>query len=60
MRGNTAIFKCQIPPFVTDHVDIIEWKSTENDTYSIDSQNGYGADKTLIRKLTLFLSITYV
>lgn len=35
MKGNTAIFKCQIPSFVSDHVDIVEWVSTENDTYRI-------------------------
>lgn len=41
MRGNTAIFKCQIPSFVADHVDLVEWTSTENDTYKLG--NDYGA-----------------
>lgn len=41
MRGNTAIFKCQIPSFVSDHVDLMEWISTENDTYQFG--NDYGA-----------------
>lgn len=41
MRGNTAIFKCQIPSFVSDHVDLMEWISTENDTYKFG--NDYGA-----------------
>ena len=34
MRGNSAIFKCQIPSFVGDHVDILEWISTENQTFA--------------------------
>lgn len=33
MRGNTAIFKCNLPSFVSDHVDLLEWISTENTTY---------------------------
>lgn len=40
MRGNTAIFKCQIPSFVGDHVDLTEWISTENDTYTFGNEYG--------------------
>lgn len=40
MRGNAAIFKCQIPSFVADHVDLTEWVSTENDTYKIGENFG--------------------
>lgn len=40
MRGNTAIFKCQIPSFVADHVDLLDWKSTDNETYTFG--DGYG------------------
>lgn len=40
MRGNTAIFKCQIPSFVSDHVDLTEWTSTENDTYKFGNEYG--------------------
>lgn len=40
MRGNAAIFKCQIPSFVADHVDQTEWVSTENDTYKIGENFG--------------------
>lgn len=40
MRGNTAIFKCQIPSFVADHVDIIEWTSTDNQTF--EHSDDYG------------------
>ena len=40
MRGNTAIFKCQIPSFVSDHVDIVEWISTENTTFRLENETG--------------------
>lgn len=40
MRGNTAIFKCQIPSFVSDHVDLTEWISTENETYVLGDEYG--------------------
>lgn len=40
IRGNTAIFKCQIPSFVTDHVDLVEWVSTENETFKFGNEFG--------------------
>lgn len=33
IKGNTAVFKCQIPSFVSDHVDIISWQDTANNKY---------------------------
>lgn len=43
MRGNTAIFKCQIPSFVSDHVDLMEWVNTENVTYKLEDEE-HGAN----------------
>lgn len=51
MRGNTAIFKCQIPSFVADHVDIIEWTSTDNQTF--EHSDDYGLRLEIERKLIL-------
>lgn len=34
IRGNSAIFKCQIPSFVTDHVEIVSWQDTEGGLYN--------------------------
>ncbi|EDS26522.1 DSCAM [Culex quinquefasciatus] len=36
IKGNTALFKCQIPSFVADHVEIIEWVTTDGQTYGLD------------------------
>lgn len=33
IKGNTAIFKCQIPSFVSDHVDVVSWQDTDNNKY---------------------------
>lgn len=37
IRGNSAIFKCQIPSFVTDHVEIVSWQDTEGGLYNASS-----------------------
>lgn len=33
IKGNSAVFKCQIPSFVADHVEIIEWVDTNGGSY---------------------------
>ncbi|VEN44083.1 unnamed protein product [Callosobruchus maculatus] len=33
IKGNTAVFKCQIPSFVSDHVEIVAWQDTDNNKY---------------------------
>jgi hypothetical protein len=40
IRGNSAIFKCQVPSYVGDHIEITEWISTENDTYKMKDFDG--------------------
>lgn len=40
IKGNTALFKCQIPSFVADHVEIIEWATTDGHTYGMDDSFG--------------------
>jgi hypothetical protein len=35
IKGNPAIFKCQIPSFVSDHVEIVEWVDTDNGSYKM-------------------------
>lgn len=41
IKGNTAVFKCQIPSFVSDHVDIISWQDTANNKF-LPPTNDYG------------------
>lgn len=34
IKGNAAIFKCQTPSFVADHIDITDWIDTEGGVYT--------------------------
>lgn len=36
IRGNAAIFKCQVPSFVGDHVDVVEWIDSNGGNYPAD------------------------
>lgn len=42
IKGNTAVFKCQIPSFVSDHVEVISWQDTANGEYLPPKEN-YGS-----------------
>lgn len=45
LKGNTAIFKCHIPSFVSDYVYVTSW--LQDDGHEIIPQDGmYGACKT--------------
>lgn len=33
IRGNTAIFKCSVPSFVSDYVHVESWEATNGDKY---------------------------
>ncbi|KAJ8895518.1 hypothetical protein PR048_000854 [Dryococelus australis] len=33
IKGNTAVFKCNIPSFVSDHVEIVSWEDTKGTRY---------------------------
>lgn len=41
IRGNAAIFKCQVPSFVADHVDVVGWIDSNGGSYVADGQS-YG------------------
>ncbi|CAH1646621.1 unnamed protein product [Spodoptera littoralis] len=36
IRGNAAVFKCHIPSFVSDHVQVVSWHDSENGEYTIN------------------------
>lgn len=36
LRGNTGILKCMVPSFVSDFVTVVDWRSDDNMTYSIN------------------------
>lgn len=44
IRGNAAIFKCQVPSFVADHVDVVGWIDSNGGSYVADGQS-YGIDR---------------
>lgn len=44
IRGNAAIFKCQVPSFVADHVDVVGWIDSNGGSYVADGQS-YGIDQ---------------
>ncbi|KAL6434995.1 hypothetical protein ACFW04_005260 [Cataglyphis niger] len=39
IRGNAAIFKCQVPSFVADHVDVVGWIDSNGGSYVADEQS---------------------
>lgn len=42
IRGNTAIFKCSVPSFVSDYVYVESWEATNGEKYftSNNADNG--------------------
>lgn len=34
IKGNAAIFKCQTPSFVADHLEVTDWLDTEGGVYT--------------------------
>lgn len=40
IKGNAAVFKCQIPSFVSDHVEIVAWQDTDGAKYSPQAHYG--------------------
>ena len=40
IKGNAAVFKCNVPSFVSDHVEIIGWEDTQGNRYLPPSNYG--------------------
>ncbi|XP_039227504.1 Down syndrome cell adhesion molecule-like protein Dscam2 isoform X39 [Drosophila yakuba] len=40
IKGNAAIFKCQTPSFVADHIDITDWIDTEGGVFTKNITDG--------------------
>lgn len=54
IRGNAAIFKCQVPSFVADHVDVVGWIDSNGGSYVADEQS-YGSQKWKDARCIVFL-----
>ncbi|CAH0714434.1 unnamed protein product, partial [Brenthis ino] len=37
IRGNAAVFKCHIPSFVSDHVQVVSWHDSEGGEFLVDT-----------------------
>lgn len=37
IKGNAAVFKCNLPSFVSDHLDVVSWTDTDGGQYLIDN-----------------------
>lgn len=33
IKGNAAVFKCNVPSFVSDHLEIVSWEDTQGTKY---------------------------
>ena len=47
IKGNTALFKCEIPSFVADFVTIDSWNDNFGNQYFSDLTNNYGKTSLL-------------
>lgn len=52
IKGNAAVFKCNIPSFVSDYVDIVSWQDTDGTLYLPPTNYG-----TKEEKFYIFLSL---
>lgn len=42
IKGNAAVFKCNVPSFVSDHLEIISWEDTSGSKYLPPNNSDYG------------------
>lgn len=43
IKGNSAIFKCNVPSYVSDHIDVVSWHDTKGNEYSLPGeQHNFG------------------
>lgn len=40
IKGNAAVLKCNIPSFVSDHVEVVGWVDSNGMQYSQQDENG--------------------
>lgn len=43
IRGNTAIFKCSVPSFVSDYLYVESWEATNGEKYFTQSIADHGS-----------------
>lgn len=40
IKGNAAVLKCNIPSFVSDHVQVVEWVTSNGSHYTQADNSG--------------------
>lgn len=46
IKGNAAVLKCNIPSFIIDHLEVIEWIDSNGAQYNKNSSGTYINKKT--------------
>jgi len=59
IRGNAAIFKCQVPSFVADHVDVVGWIDSNGGSYVADAQS-YGSKNWRDARSALYIVFSFM
>ena len=59
IKGNPAVLKCNIPSFVSDHVEIIEWVDTNGGQYFREDNNSGSTITILLKKNTFTIPIHF-
>lgn len=52
IKGNTAVFKCHIPSFVSDHVEVVSWQDTNGNKF-LPPKTDYGMDNQTKERITI-------
>lgn len=53
IKGNPAVLKCNIPSFVSDHVEIVEWLDSNGGQYFRETAS-YGSDVSIALRLVFY------
>lgn len=54
IRGNAAVFKCHIPSFVSDHVQVVSWHDTNDGEYTLNENYGISCIRNNISSLVSY------
>jgi len=59
IKGNAAVFKCNIPSFVADHVEITSWEDSKGGRYLPETSYGKNNRWKLTPFSFLFLTLRW-
>lgn len=53
IRGNAAVFKCHVPSFVSDHLQVVSWHDSDGGEFLSDENYGTLVEPTLFEVLRI-------